>query len=243
MKKGLKVVFVCIFLASLLFGSAASAAKANSGIADGAWSTGTEVNVDLEANPAPYTWLQLLGKGVVIDKPGVICHPFEGGRYGWTADIRQLVGGTWTKVTTMQDWVSGAESTYQACAFAPSAGTYALFGYYILPEETTTTKKATCEYDTSEWTAEIVDNEGNIAFIVNLQDDFPDGLAASFELLEVVDGYYSAPTSESATTHYDERKGGTYVIFANEKTYDGAFTITIRFTTAGCTQDFELSYD
>jgi hypothetical protein len=242
MNKLLKTLFLCIFISSLLLSTAAVAGPASgTGVADGAWTTGTEVAVDLAAAPSPYPWLQQLGKGVVIDAPGTVCHPFEGGRYGWTADIRQLVGNTWVKVATTQDWVSGEESTYQACAFAPSAGTYALFGYYKLPDEAAADKK-TCKYDTSAWTAEVVPNEGNVAFVVNLQDGFPGGRAASFELLEVVAGFYSAPTSESATTFHSDTRDNSYAIFANEKTYDGYFTITFRFTVENCTKDFVVTY-
>ena len=90
---------------------------------------GAEVAIDLEAAPAP-AWLQLLAKGLKIEAPARICHPFRGGQFGWTADIRRLVNGKWVKLATTADWVPSREGKFMACAQAPAAGTYALFGYY-----------------------------------------------------------------------------------------------------------------
>jgi hypothetical protein len=237
-----KLLIVCTLTASLLLGTAVSTAKAASGVADGTWSAGAEVNVDLTANPAPYTWLQLLGKGVVVDQPSVICHPFEGGRYGWTADIRQLVGGTWIKVATTQDWVSGEESGYAACAFAPAAGTYALFAYYTRPDEITTTT-TTCTYDTAVWEASYGWNEGDMDFRIDLGDDVPAGLTASITVT-VDEGYYIGPLSETTTTYVvPVDPYNHYAYFANAKSYDGAFTITLHFTIGACSKDMQIIYD
>lgn len=97
-------------------------------IAGGAWKTGSEVQVDLVANPAP-TWLQLLSNGVKITKAGEICHPLRGGQFGWVGEIRQLKDGKWVKLATTNGWVPDKEGEYLACAQAPGAGVYALFGY------------------------------------------------------------------------------------------------------------------
>jgi hypothetical protein len=99
------------------------------GVADGSWTSGTELNVDLAATTAP-SWLQLLTQWVVITAPGKICHPFRGGQFGWTGEIMQLAGGQWVKLTTTAEWVPDSEGEFMACAEAPAAGTYALFGYY-----------------------------------------------------------------------------------------------------------------
>jgi hypothetical protein len=101
----------------------------------GTWSTGTESTIDLEKYPAPYNWYQLVEKGVKVSKAGEICHPFRGGQFKWVGDIRQLVDGKWKKINTTQGWLKGPESTYQICAQAPAAGTYALFAYYTGPNE------------------------------------------------------------------------------------------------------------
>jgi hypothetical protein len=94
------------------------------------WDTGTEVVVDLTVNPAPNEWLQLLSKGTVISEPGTICRPFHKGPYGWTGAIYQLVDGNWVKLDTTFAWIPDKEGVYTACAVAPAAGTYALFGYF-----------------------------------------------------------------------------------------------------------------
>lgn len=98
------------------------------GISAGDWSTGSNIVINLTQNPAP-EWLQLMDNGVNIATPGTICHPFRGGRFGWVADIRQLVDGKWVKVPTTLSRLT-AEGEMVACAEASAAGTYALFGYY-----------------------------------------------------------------------------------------------------------------
>ncbi|MCX6054254.1 MAG: hypothetical protein NTZ74_04935 [Chloroflexi bacterium] len=98
-------------------------------IATGLWSTGTAVDINLTAAPAPI-WLTLLTRGIKITAPGTICHPFRGGQFGWTGDIRQLVDGKWVKVATINSWVPTKEGTFTSCAKAPAAGTYALFGFF-----------------------------------------------------------------------------------------------------------------
>jgi len=104
------------------------------GIAAGQWNTTTEVDVDLTANPAP-SWLQLMSRGVTITSAKKICHPFRGGQFSWVGEIRQLVDGQWLKLETTTGKLDGPEGMYSACANAPAAGTYALFGYYTGPNE------------------------------------------------------------------------------------------------------------
>jgi hypothetical protein len=98
----------------------------------GSWTAGNEIYVDLESNPAP-EWLQLMGKGTKVAETGQICHPFRGAQFYWVAEIRQLVGGEWVKLPTVVDWVPSTEGQLMACAKAPSAGVYALFGYFSPP--------------------------------------------------------------------------------------------------------------
>jgi len=101
------------------------------GVSAGEWSRGTGVPIDLMQNPAP-EWLQLMDEGVSITTPGIICHPFRGARFGWVAEIRQLVDGKWVIVPTTVSQLT-AEGEMAACAEAPAAGTYALFGFYSGP--------------------------------------------------------------------------------------------------------------
>ncbi len=123
------IVFVVVLVCALFMSSGPGLVKASS-IADGAWSTGQEVEIDLKATPAPYPWIQLLAKGVKISEPGEICHEFRGGRYNWVADVRRLVDGKWVRVPSTTGWKPSTEGTFMVCAQAPAAGTYALFGYY-----------------------------------------------------------------------------------------------------------------
>ncbi len=81
---------------------------------------------------APREWLQLKANGLKVDGATKICHGFDAGRYGWTGEIFRLVGDAWVKLPTTVGWVPTEEGSYMACAIAPAAGTYALFGYFDL---------------------------------------------------------------------------------------------------------------
>lgn len=94
----------------------------------GNWNIGTEIDVDIIKNPAP-SWLKLLSKGVYVVHKTEICHPFNFGLHGWVGEIRQLKDGKWIKIDTISEWLPSTEGIYSACASAPEAGTYALFGY------------------------------------------------------------------------------------------------------------------
>jgi len=94
----------------------------------GRWNTGTAFTLDLKKNPAP-GWLQLLSTGVNVTAKTQICHPFPFGINGWIGEIWQLKAGQWSKLPTTAAWVPNKEGTYTACATAPEAGSYALFGY------------------------------------------------------------------------------------------------------------------
>jgi hypothetical protein len=137
MKSVTRSAILVVFVLALALGFAPSTAQANvitpPTIAAGSWNAGTETEIDLTAFPAPYTWFQLFAQGVTITEPGKICHEFRGGQFGWVADIRQLVDGKWVKAPTTQGWLNGEEAAYTVCVEAPTAGTYALFAYYIEP--------------------------------------------------------------------------------------------------------------
>jgi hypothetical protein len=79
----------------------------------------------------PRDWYQLKTTGLKVDGATKICHGFDAGRYGWTGEIFRLVEGNWVKLTTTVGWVPTEEGHYMACAMAPAAGTYALFGYFV----------------------------------------------------------------------------------------------------------------
>jgi hypothetical protein len=79
----------------------------------------------------PAEWYRVKANGIEVDGPTTICHPFKAGRFGWVGEIHQLVEGVWIKLPTTVGWVPNEEGRYMACAQAPTAGIYALFGYYV----------------------------------------------------------------------------------------------------------------
>lgn len=90
----------------------------------------TAEQVTLAEMIPPRDWYQLKSDVIKVDGSTRICHGFDDGRYGWTGEIFRLVGGTWVKLPTTVGWVPNEEGHYMACAMAPAAGTYALFGYF-----------------------------------------------------------------------------------------------------------------
>lgn len=207
MKVFVNLSFAILLVFSLLWANDPKIAEAvsgvsHSGVAGGIWSSGTEVDVDLTVTSAP-TWMQLLTSGVKISSPAKICHPFQGGQFGWVGEIRQLVKGEWVKLVTTNDWVPSTEGVFTACAQAPAAGTYALFGYWIRPagyiEESTTVNLVLCP-DTSEWSAfSAIVPPDPWHFIISTPN-LPGGLLITMELLDPIDPNYVGPKTGSGTT-------------------------------------------
>jgi hypothetical protein len=106
------------------------------GVAEGAWvsNSGTEIPM-VEITTPNSSWLQLLSNGIKVAQPQEICHPFWGGQNGWTGEIYELIGEGWKKIETSGRWGPNEEGKFMACAYAPEAGTYALFGYYTKPKD------------------------------------------------------------------------------------------------------------
>lgn len=130
----LVLIFAIVFI-SLPTNVQAGFTATKEPIAAGGWNTGTESDVDLTEAPAP-EWLQLMTtNAVVVKQPTKICHELRGGNYHWVAEIRKLKGDKWVKVETYTEWTPNEEGVLMVCAQAPSAGTYALFGYYNGPQE------------------------------------------------------------------------------------------------------------
>ncbi len=141
MKTWLKLSFVVVFVLSLAFSTGPSNVQAfhetdPEGVAPGSWNSSgvasSEIPMNLVTTPGP-AWLQLLANGLDLSAPARICHPFRGGQFGWTADIRMLDGDTWVKLPTTVNWTPTGEGSLIACATASTAGTYALFGYFTQP--------------------------------------------------------------------------------------------------------------
>jgi hypothetical protein len=94
----------------------------------GSWTRGTEIQLDLANNPKP-EWLDLYSNGVKVTSSGEICHPFPASDKKMVVEIRELKDGVWTRLRTTFKTIPPVDGKYMACAKAPEAGTYALFGY------------------------------------------------------------------------------------------------------------------
>lgn len=92
------------------------------------WTRGKAIPLDMANNPGP-EWLDLYSNGIKVTSSGEICHPFPSGVKNMVAEIRELKDGVWTRLHTTFKTIPPVDGTYMACAKAPEAGTYALFGY------------------------------------------------------------------------------------------------------------------
>jgi hypothetical protein len=138
MKKNINVVLVLAIVLSMLLVNISGEVHATKipptpllqspGLAEGSWSAGTEVDVNLDA--VNYAGLQLLTKGVKLSEPAKLCHEFRGGDYGWVGEIRMLKNGVWVKQPTTMGWEPDTEGKFMACTDASAVGTYALFGWF-----------------------------------------------------------------------------------------------------------------
>lgn len=146
MQKSWKRIVATVFILSCILFCTQSLAEASAGltgadagnVSDGAWKwtgavTATEISKEKITTPN-VSWRQLLSDGLSISGPARICHPFRGGLFGWTGEIYELKGDSWRKLETTTEWVPDEEGEYMACAYAPEAGTYALFGAYHAPD-------------------------------------------------------------------------------------------------------------
>jgi hypothetical protein len=147
MKKPLSLLFIFVLVLALFFTGNSKTTSAtqqiltpppNPGIAPGDWEwtsadvVGAELAMEsLLTKPAP--WLKLITKGLEVKAPATICHPFRGAQFGWSGSIYKLEGETWVKQVTTTEWVPTTEGRLMACAQVTSAGTYALFGYWVKP--------------------------------------------------------------------------------------------------------------
>lgn len=92
------------------------------------------VIIDEEVESAP-NWLQRFSDGIKINTPNQICYNFRYGDYKWIPQIRLYKDNSWVKIPTTTSRIFGEERPLYACAEAPRAGIYALFGYYAGPRE------------------------------------------------------------------------------------------------------------
>jgi hypothetical protein len=85
---------------------------------------------ELEADLGDYALLQ--SDGVIVVGSARICHPYRGGQFGWTSEIRRATPLGWVPVVTTNGWEPDEEGKYMTCAEV-SSGTYAVFGYWDKP--------------------------------------------------------------------------------------------------------------
>jgi hypothetical protein len=144
MKKWINLTFALVLVLGLFLSGSPKSAYAtiaeppSPSIAPGDWEwtsadvVGEEIPMgDILTKPAP--WLQLITNGLEIKAPATICHPFRGVQFGWFGSIYKLVGEKWVKQVTTNEWVPTTEGRIMSCAQVTSAGTYALFGYWVKP--------------------------------------------------------------------------------------------------------------
>jgi hypothetical protein len=149
MKKALSLAFIFVLVLGLFFTGNSKTTSATQqiitptpvspGIAPGDWEwtsadvVGEEVAMeDILTKPA--SWLQLITKGLEVKAPATICHPFRGAQFGWSGSIYKVEGETWVKQVSTTQWVPTSEGRLMTCAQVSSAGTYALFGFYVKPD-------------------------------------------------------------------------------------------------------------
>ena len=145
MKKFAIIVIIVVFIAAALVLTAPKNVQAYvmtpTPSYDPQWEGGPEAVLDPEQYPAPDEWSTPLSKGVKLTAPGQICYPFRNGSYGWTGTIYKWAGNNWQAIDTTLAWVPDTEGQFMACAYAPSAGLYMLYGYFdpdLAPEKEVT---------------------------------------------------------------------------------------------------------
>lgn len=84
------------------------------------------------AEAEDYALLQ--SNGIHVSRATQLCHPYPGGQFGWTAEIRALTATGWQPVPTVNQWVPDEEGKFMTCAQVWASGTYAVFGYWEKPE-------------------------------------------------------------------------------------------------------------
>lgn len=237
MKKGLQICVAIIIVLCIGWVNAPQAVEAkDTKVAEGVWNTGTEVDVDALV-PAE---LNLLTKGVKITKAGLICHPFRGGQFHWVGEIRQLKDSQWVKLPTVLDWVPSTEGVFTACAQAPAAGTFALFGYYNGPLEIARDIPSGNPVDCStvEWLSALIPvvSEHERFYYFTYFFNIPIGTPVTYRVTNIVpeSNFVGALTGNGIITTDGFVNFGTdqYLIRINSSVDS---TITTDFSLMGCT--------
>ena len=211
----------------------------SSGIAEGAWGvttgSGSDYDVTKIVASAP-KWLQLLDtNGIKLTKASKICHPLRGGPYGWIGQIYQYKDGKWTKMTTVDAWVPNNEGIYMSCAEAPSAGIYALFGYYVRPANYVESSGSGSTCSSVSWD---LDLRTDTTFII---DGYVYGVPDGTTISMVVDS--SEPTGLTGSS--SDTVDSTGNIFKDTGISSSGYTaVTVTYTESahGCTHSQSYTF-
>jgi len=227
MKKVINVFCIAIIAISFLIISTDKVQA--TGPAEGTWNTGTEIAIDSAKTTALNYEISLFGNQVQVTKQVEICHPFRGGQFGWTAEIRRLVNRNWVKLATTLRYLPTEEGTLNACATAPAAGTYALFGYYNGPLEISAPDTTVCSLSMDGWTAE-TDFTTLYLFIDNLDE----GTMIHFKQTTTDPNV----TLASAEGDVPVKKAKYRVAELTTVSQTGSWTVNIEVSVQGCTKTF-----
>ncbi len=215
---------------------------------EGNWNIGTEFTLDLTSNPAP-TWLQLLSRGDVITSPARICHPFRGGQFKWVGEIRQLLDGQWVKIETETGYLNGSEGQFVACANAPVAGTYALFGYYTGPSEPAEQySECSFEYDGFGKDFGLIDlnlPESYLKIGFDIKANLPAGTIVKYKIFDVKPAG-SIDKNLTGSTKVTEIQPGYFVAFFNQKIHfttdlNPKFWVRLEFPSLKCYKNLNFN--
>jgi hypothetical protein len=244
MKKIARIVLAIVFVFGVILASAPLNALAKSDpkstvtpnalIAGGSWTAGSTVDITILSTSAP-SWLQLLSTdGIKLTAAGKVCHPLRGGQFGWVGYIMQYKDGEWVKIPTVNDWVPNKEGDYMACAQAPAAGTYALFGYYTRPAVSASVEEpgSSCSYSTSDWTADIFGE--NPYFLEAHLPNLPESTVVTFSF--TYQNKLIGPASGS-----NSLANNGWVTFSESYIDDGWTSLEVEISALGCSKTIPLA--
>jgi hypothetical protein len=256
MKKSMSILLafglVLTMILATVPGTVLAKSSAPSGVADGNWTAGTATVLDLAGTTYP-GWLQLMDNhGSLLAASGQICHPFRGGMYGWTAEIRMLEGSDWVKLPTTMQWMPDEDGAYTACANALEPGTYALFGYFDpakAPMSAADAEEARiCDY--ANWDAHIwyhdsgYEWEPGYSFEVTMgsnTEEFPLGQTVTYTIIGTYPVTGLTISQTGTTTSWDD--GEIYATFTDNPIDWTEFSTQVLIETGQCSQVLNWNSD
>jgi hypothetical protein len=247
MKNWIRVATGFVFVLVLALAIVPKAVQAkdegpSSDIAEGDWTTGSSLDVS-RLMDEKLDWLQLLSTtGVSMTKAGELCHPLRGGQFGWVGEIREYKDAHWIKIATTNGWVPNVEGSYMACAKAPEAGIYALFGYYVQPEgyvPPTNDDKDSFDCTALEWDVNFEHAGGITLRFYGTVTGLPEGT----ELDMTIDSSKSDPDTLGGSTLVSLAADGSYdtLLLAYAPTVNHIF-VDYSVPEYGCTYSYDHGF-